>query len=239
MPKSISLSWSDGVREEESGLLGQTIEKDLKSLCIRYPDALVTPPIPVRSYGNWIIPALVPDSPYWGIQWYIASSYDADAKQVIAPTYLELVRKEPWQQLLPHYDLVLLDQDLTDFPAPLARLRPDYYSLGTSFPGVAAVLSVHRVRRLSDERVRELAMIRLVRHHLGHVLGAPAFEREESIARRGMEMHCTNVCVMRHAATVEELAEYAVEEADSDWPFCPTCTRELYSVIIGHARDWN
>ena len=239
MPKSISITWSEGVLEQESDVLVQTIDRTLKWLYFRHPTAFFDPPLPVRVYGNWVIPALVAERPYWGTQWYVNSSYDQRVHRVIAPTFLELVRQEPWQRANPHLDLALLDQDLTDFPSPLARLRPDHYCLGTSFPGRAAVMSVHRIRNLADPAVRELALARLVRHHLGHVLGIPQFARQEQVARLGLEMHCTNRCVMRHAATVEQLAALAVEEVDRGWPFCGHCTRGLHSIIVEQTQSWN
>ncbi len=239
MARYISIMWSEGVLEEESNAFVSTVSSTLNWLYLRHPLALADPPIQIRLFGNWVIPALVPDHPYWGAQWYIDSSYDRDLQRVIAPVFLELVRQEPWQRSDPHFDLALLDQDLTDFPAPLARMRPDHYALGSSFPGMIAVISLHRVRPLADPRVRALALARLVRHHLGHVLGVPAFSRKEHVQRLGLEMHCTNLCVMRHAATVEELTERALEEAEMGWPFCEACTQDLHTVVVREQYSWN
>ncbi len=239
MVKYISVTWSEGVSEAESAILTKTIEQVLKWLYLRHPMTLLDPPIRVRSFGNWVIPALVPDNPYWGTQWYIDSSYNQELQRLIAPVFLELVRQEPWQRTDPHFDLALLDQDLTDFPLPLARLRPDHYSLGSSFPGTTAVMSVARLRTLADEHMRNLALTRLVRHHLGHVLGVPHLARKDQVLRLGLEMHCTNTCVMRHAATIEELAALTLEESEIGWPFCELCTRDLHSVVMRHALSWN
>jgi hypothetical protein len=239
MTKFISVTWSEGISEPENQLLTQSVDKVLKWLFMRHPAALMDPPIRMRIFGNWVIPALVPDKPYWGTQWYVDTSYDGELQRVIAPVFLELVRQEPWQRVDPHFDLALLDQELTDFPAPLARLRPDHYTLGSSFPGTTAVMSLKRVRALSDERVRNLAIARLVRHHLGHVLGVPELTRKDEALRLGLELHCTNPCVMRHAATVEELADMAMEEAEMGWPFCPKCTQELHSVVVRYSHQWD
>ena len=239
MPKSISIAWSEGVTEEESATLLATVQRTLRSLFLRVPAALEAPPIQVRAFGNWVIPALTPDHPYWGIQWYVDSAYDADLERVIAPSFLELVRLEPWQRADPHLDLALLDSDLTDFPAPLAHLRRERYTVGTSLPGSAAVLSVRRIRRLASEPTQRLALARLVRHHLGHVLGVPAFERPHHTARQGLEQHCTYRCVMRGASTVEELAGLAIDEAELGWPYCPECSRELVDIVVKHAYTWN
>jgi hypothetical protein len=239
MVKFISMTWAEGVSEAESEVFTQTVDQVLKWLYLRHTSALLEPPIRVRVFGTWVIPALVPDHPYWGTQWYVDTAYDDELKRIITPVFLELVRQEPWQRNDPHFDLALLDHDLTDFPAPLAKLRPDHYTLGSSFPGTAAVMSVQRVRRLSDVHVRGLALARLVRHHLGHALSIPNPARTEHTARLGLETHCTNPCVMRHAATVEQLAAYALEEAEMGWPFCEQCTRDLHSVVVLHSFGWN
>jgi len=233
--KDISVTWSEGVTGHESQIMTDTIQQVLIHLYLRFPSALEEPPIQVRVFGNWVIPALLPDSPYWGTQWYIDASYDDDLQRVVAPAFLELMRKEPWQRLDPHFDLALLDYDLTDFPSPVAKLLPNHYSLGTSFPGVTAVMSVFRLRDLADQHMRDLALARLVRHHLGHVLGVPQFTRKDQVKRFGAELHCSNHCAMRHAPTVQKLADLAREESEMGWPFCKPCTRDLYSVLVRHA----
>ncbi|HUV93672.1 MAG TPA: hypothetical protein VMX14_02415 [Anaerolineae bacterium] len=239
MAKSINVTWSEGVADQESQTMTETLRQVLGRLYLRLPSALAAPPIEVRVFGNWVIPALLPDRPYWGTQWYINTSYDDELKRVIAPSFLELVRKEPWQRLEPHFDLALLDYDLTDFPSPVARLLPGHYALGSSFPGTTAVMSVYRIRELTDRFARELALTRLVRHHLGHVLGVPQFTRKERVERLGLELHCTNPCAMRHAPTVERLARLALEESEMGWPFCELCTRELYSIVVRHTYTWS
>lgn len=239
MTKFISVMWSEGVSEHESDVLVNAIDRLLKWLYLRHPSALAQPPIQARVFGNWVIPGLLPDRPYWGTQWYIDSSFNAELGCVIAPTFLELVRQEPWQKGDPHFDLALLDQDLTDFPVALARLRPDHYTLGSSLPGLAAVMSVHRLRQLTDELARDRALRRLVHHHLGHVFGVPSLVRGEEVARLGLEMHCTNRCAMRHASTEEEWAALGLEEEKAGWPFCERCTTELHSVVLRHAQNWN
>jgi len=239
MGKSISVTWSEGVTDQESQTMLDTVQQVLTRLYLRIPSALADPPIQIRVFGNWVIPALLPDRPYWGTQWYIEASYDSELQRVIAPAFLELVRREPWQRLDPHFDLALLDYDLTDFPSPVARLLPGHYTLGSSFPGTTAVMSVLRIRELAQRQVRHLALARLVRHHLGHVLGVPQFTRKDHVVRLGAELHCSNDCVMRHAATVERLSDLALEESEMGWPFCELCTRELYSVVVRHSRTWN
>ncbi|MFH1084278.1 MAG: hypothetical protein V1772_00750 [Chloroflexota bacterium] len=77
-------------------------------------------------------------------------------------------------------------------------------------------------------------------HHLGHALGVPAFGRQVAVQRRGLETHCTHeACVMRHAGTLEELAECALTEPPRDWLYCPTCSHDLLGVIVRHTHTWS
>ena len=238
MVKYISVTWAEGVSEAESATAIKAIEQVLRWLTLRNPAAFDESPLRVRLFGNWVIPALVPDKPYWGTQWYIDQSYDGQVERVITPLFLELVRKEPWQKSEPHYDIAILDQDLTDFPPPLAHMRPDHYTLSSSFPGQSAVLSLYRLRALPQEQ-RSLSLSRLVRHCLGHTLGAVDFTRKQDVTRLGLELHCTNRCVMRHADDVAELAAYAKDESELGWDFCPACTRALQSLMIRETYSWN
>ena len=98
---------------------------------------------------------------------------------------------------------------------------------------------MNRLRRLESNDVKRAALTRLVQHHLGHLLAVPPFGDREHVQRRGLEMHCTNRCVMRHAETVEQLVALAQEEASSSWPFCPRCTAGLHSAIVLRAGNWN
>ncbi len=100
-------------------------------------------------------------------------------------------------------------------------------------------MSVYRVRRIADPQTRDLTLVRLVRHHLGHVLAIPAFDRTVDVARRGLELHCTKRCAMRHADTAEQWAAYALEEAEMGWPFCDLCTQGFHSVMVRHNEEWN
>jgi len=71
MTKFISVTWSEGVTEKESQTFTNIVERTLKWLYMRRSSALADPPIRMHVFGNWVIPALVPDRPYWGTQWYI------------------------------------------------------------------------------------------------------------------------------------------------------------------------
>src|SRR6185436_16603440 len=81
--------------------------------------------------------------------------------------------------------------------------------LASALPGTATVISVHRLREtIQDERRRLEALKRLVVHNFGHVL------RIED---------CRELCVMRHAESVEALLERMGEEKATGILFCPEC----------------
>jgi len=239
MDTLITLTWSEGVSDLEAELFVHSVNQALNWLYFRRSDVFFDPPLRVQVYGTWIIPSLVRQQPYWGTQWYIDASYDGETGRIVGPSFLELLRNEPWQKASPHLDMILVDEDLTDMPAPLARRQPHYYSLGTSYPERAAVISVHRLRSLESNALKEAALRRLVRHHLGHLLGVPPFGDTQHIQRRGLETHCTHLCVMRHAETLDQLLTLVEEEASSPWPFCPRCTSALHSTVVTHAGNWN
>ncbi|MHB0857583.1 MAG: hypothetical protein ACYC5M_08445 [Anaerolineae bacterium] len=239
MSKHISVTWSEGITDDEARVLVQTLESTLTWLAMRHPAALIEPPLKVQLFGPWTIPALAPDKPYWGTQWYIDTSYDTALEQVIAPVFLELVSREPWQLADPHLDLALIDRDITDLPRPLAALYPERYALASSLPGSATVLSAYRLRTATDLQMQAMALARLVRHSLGHILNVPRLGRSERVQRLGNEMHCTNVCVMRDAPTIDDLLDMTLEEGEMGWPFCPLCTRDLHSTMVRYAQVWN
>ena len=104
----------------------------------------------------------------------------------------------------------------------------------------ASVVLIRSRRNNSVTRPRNSALRWLVSHHLGHALGVPAFSRQETVQRRGLEMHCTHAgCAMRHASTLEELAELALVEEVRDWPYCPACTHDLLTVLVRHTHAWS
>ena len=235
----ISMVWSEGVTEREAGLLEATVAQTLMWLYLRHPECLIERPIHAHALGEWAAAMLGPDHAFARTQSYADSSYDVQLQRVIAPIYLELVRRRPSSQRLHHLELALLHHDLTDFPTPLARLRPDHRSLGSSFPGESAVMSLSQLDAIEDVWTRDLALTRLVRHHLGHLLGAPHLGRKDHVERLGLELHCTNTCVMRHAPDVETLIALAREERRLGWSFCPDCTCDLHSLIARHQWSEN
>ncbi len=226
--KAISIMWTEGVEEIEavSAVLGiqQIVGTMLQASRER---GLFLPGPRIYPFGTWVVPSTPQGDPYWGAQWYIDQSYDSDLGQVISSRFLELVLAEPWQQLDPHYDLAIIDQDLAGGETPW-----ETSVLGIAIPGKATVVSVHHLRGIDDLKLRLLAIQRLVAHHFGHVLSLPAAPRQKDVEVSFGERHCAQPCVMRHAPTVEVLLEYSLEEAREGTFFCEACRADLLALLI-------
>ena len=118
----------------------------------------------------------------------------------------------------PHWPVLLCSQDL--------YAQRDGWLFGATYSSVPfSVPSVARFmnRRISDED-RELAVARLLRHEVGHMLGLVdrAVDVQELYG-----LHCTNVCTMRQAVTPLRWIELAREEAEHGVQFCACCQDDL------------
>jgi predicted Zn-dependent protease len=73
--------------------------------------------------------------------------------------------------------------------------------------------------------------VRLLVHNLGHVMGAPSHRRTADASPSFGARHCTNLCIMRHGATVSDLLRLASEETAAHVTFCRSCQRDVLSLI--------
>ena len=228
--RSVSIMWAEGVTEAEATTVVATVRDLLKvvyDVVVRSGVALG--PTAIRPFGTWVIPSIKQGDPYWGTHWYIDTAYDQGLGQVVGRRFLELVKQEPWQRLNPHFDVAVLDRDLTDVPAK--RIGTDFV-LASALPGTGTVLSVHRLREIADEALRLAALKRLVVHNFGHVLEVPSSDRTEAVEQSADERHCTNLCVMRHAGSVDELLDRLGGEQASGILFCPDCRRDILRSVL-------
>lgn len=231
--KAVSIMWSEGVDPKEAEIaitmiyqLLQIIHQNTRKL------GFALPPTALRPFGTWVIPTLPEGSPYSSTGWYLDSSYRSELNQIDAPAFLELVRNEPWQRKTPHYDIALIDTDLTDTIERTTGEGYSRYSLSSILPGVASVISVKRLHEIADEEQRLLALRRLVVHTFGHLMEVPQHNRTSDVCFEYGELHCTNRCVMRHAATVSEIITLAEEEVESNTLFCSSCHKGLLATAV-------
>jgi hypothetical protein len=247
--KAISIMWSPGVHDLEAHIAVATLHEALTAI---YGPArnrhlnLFTPE--VRPFGNWAIPGLPLGTPYSSTRWYIEQTGGPQAGQVDGVRFLQTVLQEPWQKTDPHYDLAIIDRELMYLEVESQR-GP---LLGMAIPGSAVVISVALLREISDLRSRLLALRCLLLHFTGHMFGLPVpsqpLDLESSTINQGAPSeaeedvkatsgggtgHCSALCAMRYAPTVEILLAHAVEELQNRVLYCSRCRKELLGLLIG------
>ena len=238
--KPVSIMWSQGVDTAEAQVVVSAVQEFLRVVyVVGHGAGLALRPIAIRPFGTWYIPSAPPGSPYCGTTWYVDTSYDALRQQVVGARFLDLVRDEPWQKAQPHWDLALIDRDLTDAESSEVDRPRERFVLGTSIPQLAAVLSVYRLRGLVRTDLRALALRRLVLHYFGQVLGLPSRSRADDIDEIEGRRFCTNQCVMRHASTVEQVVRLAEQEGRDRVSLCERCRHDLIELIVMRGRSPN
>ena len=140
--------------------------------------------------------------------------------------FIDVIREEPWQKMGAHYDVALIHFDLDADQEKLSVVDGNSFALSTTEANLAAVISVLRLRELADNDEFALSLRRLAAHSVGHVIEATA-PRRPTVERSFGELHCTNLCIMRHASTVPEVLRFAQEENDADVLFCDECRSDI------------
>jgi hypothetical protein len=236
--KPVSIMWSQGVDASEAEVVVASVREFLRVVYeIGHRVGLALPPTAIRPFGTWYIPSVPRGTPYSGTTWYVDTSYDAGRQQVDGSRFLELVRNEPWQKSNPHWDVAVIDRDLTDADGMVGRPRD--FVLGTAKPELATVLSVYRLRGLVRTEQRELALRRLVFHFFGEVIGLPSNRRSTAIETIGQRRYCTNACIMRSAATVEQIVRAAEQEGRDVVALCDSCQRDIVEIFVMRGKSPN
>src|SRR5437762_3593851 len=131
--KSVSIMWAEGVSDDEARTAVRTVQDFLRvvyDVCLK--SGVTLGATAIRPFGTWVIPSIPPGDPYSGTHWYVDTAYDRGLGQVVGPRFLELVKKEPWQSANPHFDVAILDRDLTDGDK-------GGFVLASTLPGTATV----------------------------------------------------------------------------------------------------
>ena len=77
---------------------------------------------------------------------------------------------------------------------------------------------------ISNREEQILAVKRLLRHEVGHMLGL--VERDHHVEDK-LGLHCTNICTMRQGLSVPEWLQQAKEEEKHGVQFCSCCMNDL------------
>ena len=186
----------------------------------------------IRPFGTWCIPQMEEGSPYWSTMWYVGQSLNESTNTIVGPRFIDTIRQEPWQQANAHYDVAILDYDLVDEPEVMASDEHSSYALSSTERDLAAVISVKKLREISDDDAFRRSLIRLTAHSFGHILEAPSTDRPQSTVRTFGDVHCSNTCVMRHAGLVEDLVDLSLEEFEAGVLYCDQCVQDILQHAI-------
>lgn len=187
----------------------------------------------VRPFGTWHIPGVEMGSPYWSTRWYVTESLNPVTGRIRGERFIDVIREEPWQKMGAHYDVALIHFDLETASEKMVTVDGSSFALSATEANLAAVISVSRLRELSDVEDFATTLRRLAAHSVGHVIEAASPGRPTVQDSYG-EPHCTNLCVMRHAATVGEVLELAQEENDAEILFCEECASDILDHGLRH-----
>jgi len=222
----ISLTWTEGISDGEAKVLIHTVAEVVTRMDKRVGLWFQSQAVPsVRLFGDWVILMMPRGSAYSSVDWYLDRCHSVDSQCIDGPAYLRLVELEPWQSSTPHFDVALIDQDVTDAEGQSV--------LNLALPGLATVASAYYVRRLGSEEARVLGLRHLVAHALGRTLGIPLPTRSTHVAVHGDDLYCANRCAMRPCIHLHDLLEYGMEGAGQPSLYCDACERDLEAVLIG------
>ncbi|MDE2897819.1 MAG: hypothetical protein OXO54_05815, partial [Chloroflexota bacterium] len=99
-------------------------------------------------------------------------------------------------------------------------------------PDLAAVLSVHRLRAITQASQRQTALRRLAINAFGQVLELPAADRQTNVEMALGRLSCLNRCALRFAPDVGQLLDFAHDEHETRTIFCAECTADLLNHVI-------
>ena len=210
----VHIMHDDGVNENQMNAVKEGVMELLQ--IARVASAMEVYDFGVWRDPNWKIGGEL--MPYGSIDWYLRQGRIAGRDQLHAADILGAIQREPWQDVTPHYDVMVTSKDLL--------LTGTNFVLGAARPGLGTVLSVVRWGSFSAEDQFELIKTE-TEHEFGHVLRLPNGNRAD--LNQDLGRHCCNKCVMQQGMTVpHDWIEITNDRLVSDFgPLCPTCKRDL------------
>ena len=179
--------------------------------------------ITVNNHGNWRKSPYKKGEeliPYQSMDWYlVCGQYCSDrSNQLNAEAIMYAIWQEPWQQVEPHYDVVVLCSDIY-------ADKSTNYAAGLAQPGLATIISVNRYLGLAGKLQFECIKTEIM-HEVGHIFGLVPRDRERDI-EENFGPHCTNVCVMRQGLRVPNDWILITRDRLGFGPFCASCRDNL------------
>ncbi len=233
----ISVSWTPGVDVDDAGLLIRTIEDIYDLLRPHFGRPGQFDPMPtVRVFGDWMIPAMPPQSAYSSMDWYMRRSLDDSQAFILASRYLRMVSLEPWQASYPHLDLCL-----TNWPVrnDLPEQDRAHEAMGFSRRGLVSLVSTHRLEGIGSPTLRRLALRHLFAHYIGQMFDVPDPARAEHIVEVAGDVYCDSTCALRFTPSPEDALKFGQQQAGRGLVFCKRCQRDLVARLTGYHYGLN
>ncbi len=231
--KAISFQWTPGVEAWEAETIVSTIAHVQEiAVVLGLRAGFSVERSRLRPFGTWMIPQAPKDSPYWSSQWYVSQSLSEDESHVVGPRFLRVMEHEPWQQVGPHYDVAILEQDLRDEPQHNIAPQSDPHVFVSFRANLGCVVSLHRLRAIADPALRRVALRRLALHGFGRVLELPSPARTTNVDAVRGSLACQNLCAMRFAANAAQWLDLGREEHDRRAVYCRECTEDLLRHVV-------
>ncbi|MCX6819093.1 MAG: hypothetical protein NT129_03800 [Candidatus Aenigmarchaeota archaeon] len=183
--------------------------------------------IKIHDFGNYNLGKFDYGSPDWYQEHALTKRERGLGRQVSAVVIDKLLREEPFQKQKPHFDVMIVDKDLTTYlDEPENRF---IFGLG---PYPNNIISVKRfIHNIKDPRLRKASLAVLGAHEFGHNLDL--VRRNFNIGTEGYKIsHCNGEkgpCLMEQvnvdeARNIDEQAKLII---DKDKWLCPDCTDEI------------
>jgi predicted Zn-dependent protease len=178
--------------------------------------------VEVHNFGVWRSPNWLEGTSLtnWNsVDWYVAHAQQASRNkhQLHGGHLLKLLYNEPWQEVKPHYDIVVTHRDIYDDDCS--------FCIGLAVQGLGTVISTNRFLELDTRSQRE-CIITEAMHEVGHVFGLIPDNRTDNVVM-SLGLHCTNRCIMRQGLDVPHDWLKITNDRLKGHEFCPTCRRDL------------
>lgn len=213
--RPIFVSWTRGVSQAEGEAAVSGVRDVLRAANVDWE---------IRVFGSrtWA------DGDYGCADWYVERStikpgrnrgygLQANANHICIDMVLE-----PWQKTEPHYDLMIVNRDLSTGEAN------NNFVFGATQPAKCSVQSVARLRQeITDPATMLRVLRRLTRHEVGHIFNAATGPNHTENTERSLGQHCINLCCMRQGQSTRSWVAQLAEEERAGILFCANCIQEM------------
>lgn len=178
--------------------------------------------IEITNYGVWRTSGWLTSDGYltkWNsVDWYIGYVKERSrAGQLQGDKLIQLLYSEPWQDIKPHYDVLVTSHDL--------YAEGCSFCIGLAIQGFGTVISTSRFRTLPPQQAYDCIVTETM-HEVGHVFGLVPATRTTNV-EMSLGLHCTNRCTMRQGLQVPHDWQAITADRLAGHEFCDACQHDL------------